>query len=66
MLNAFGGAFFFSMVSGADRDRLNLLLGLEYAVLALAALVAYLLSRHEGTADGPAAEAPALEVTTSR
>jgi membrane protease YdiL (CAAX protease family) len=38
MLNAFGNAFFFSMVIGADRDRLNLLLGLEYAVLAAVAL----------------------------
>jgi membrane protease YdiL (CAAX protease family) len=37
-LNAFGGAFFFSMVTGADRDRLNLLLGLEYALVAVVAL----------------------------
>ena len=41
VLNAFGNAFFFSMVSGADRDRLNLLLGLEYAVLGLIALAAF-------------------------
>ena len=40
VLNAFGNAFFFSMVSGADRDRLNLLLGLEYAVVGLTALAA--------------------------
>ncbi len=38
VLNAFGNAFFFSMVAGDDRDRLNLLLGLEYALVGLAAL----------------------------
>ena len=38
VLNAFGNAFFFSMVTGADRDRLNLLLGLEYAVVAAVAV----------------------------
>jgi membrane protease YdiL (CAAX protease family) len=37
-LNAFGGAFFFTMVTGADKDRLGLLLGILYAVLAAAAL----------------------------
>ena len=36
-LNAFGGAFFFSMVTGADKDRLGLLLGLAYAVAGLVA-----------------------------
>lgn len=36
-LNAFGNAFFFSMVTGADRDRLNLLLALIYAVAGLVA-----------------------------
>ncbi len=39
-LNAFGGAFFFTMVTGADRERLGLLLAAAYAVLAVAALVA--------------------------
>jgi membrane protease YdiL (CAAX protease family) len=39
-LNAFGNAFFFAMVTGADRDRLNLLLGLEYALVGIVALVA--------------------------
>jgi membrane protease YdiL (CAAX protease family) len=39
-LNAFGGAFFFTMVAGTDRDRLGLLLSGAYAVLAVAALVA--------------------------
>ena len=38
-LNAFGGAFLFTMVTGADRDRLGLLLSGAYAVLAVAALV---------------------------
>ena len=45
MLNAFGNAFFFSMVSGADRDRLNLLLGLEYAVIGAVALTVFLTRR---------------------
>ena len=38
-LNAFGGAFFFSMVTGPDRDRLDLLLALVYALVGLATLV---------------------------
>ena len=38
-LNAFGGAFFFAMVTGADRDRLDLLLGLDYALVGVVALV---------------------------
>jgi hypothetical protein len=38
-LNAFGGAFFFTMVEGADQDRLGVLLAAAYAVLAIAALV---------------------------
>lgn len=42
-LNAFGGAFFFTMVSGADQDRLGMLLAAAYAVLAIVALV---VSRH--------------------
>lgn len=45
VLNAFGNAFFFSMVSGADRDRLNLLLGLEYAVIGAVALAVFLKRR---------------------
>lgn len=45
MLNAFGGAFFFAMVTGPDRDRLDLLLGLEYALVALVVLIPYLLRR---------------------
>ena len=35
-LNAFGGAFLFTMVSGADKDRLALFLGIAYAVLGVA------------------------------
>ena len=38
-LNAFGGAYLFTMVSGADRDRLGLLLAGAYAVLAIASLL---------------------------
>jgi hypothetical protein len=38
-LNAFGGAFLFAMVSGADRVRLGLLLAAAYAVLAVVVLV---------------------------
>ena len=38
-LNAFGGAFFFSMVDGADKERLGTLLALSYAVLALISLI---------------------------
>lgn len=45
-LNAFGGAFFFTMVSGADQDRLGLLLAVAYAMLAVLAL---LVSRRHGT-----------------
>jgi hypothetical protein len=51
VLNAFGNAFFFSMVTGADRDRLNLLLGLEYAVVAAVALAVFHANRrhHDGS-----------------
>ncbi len=38
-LNAFGGAFFFTMVTGADKERLGTLLALSYAVLALVSLI---------------------------
>jgi Type II CAAX prenyl endopeptidase Rce1-like len=38
-LNAFGGSFFFTMVTGADKARLGVLLAAAYAVLAIAALV---------------------------
>ena len=38
-LNTFGGSFFFTMVSGADQDRLGVLLSAAYALLAIIALV---------------------------
>lgn len=38
-LNAFGGAFLFTMVTGADRDRLGLLLAGAYAVIAVVGLL---------------------------
>ena len=64
-LNAFGGAFFFSMVTGADKERLGLLLGVAYAAVALLTLVPVLLRR--GRDDAPtdetlatASPAPAL------
>lgn len=47
-LNAFGGAFFFTMVTGADKDRLDTLLGLVYAFVALLTLVPLLLRRGRG------------------
>jgi hypothetical protein len=39
-LNATGGAFFFKMVTGADNDRLSVLLGVVYALTALGTVVA--------------------------
>ena len=44
-LNAFGGAFFFGMVTGADKDRLGMLLGVVYALAALLTLVPSALGR---------------------
>lgn len=44
-LNAFGGAFFFTMVTGADKERLGLLLALAYALAGLATVVPGLLGR---------------------
>jgi hypothetical protein len=38
-LNAFGGAFLFTMVTGADRNRLGLLLAGAYALLAVTVFV---------------------------
>ncbi|CUR54489.1 membrane hypothetical protein [metagenome] len=40
-LNAFGGAFFFTMVTGADLDHLGTLLALAYAGIAVATLVPF-------------------------
>ena len=56
-LNAFGGAFFFTMVTGADRDRLSLLLGLEYALLAAIALALVVLAGRRSQRPGPDLEA---------
>jgi hypothetical protein len=50
-LNAFGGAFFFTMVTGADNARLGLFLGIAYAVLAVAA---FGWSRRPGSTPDPA------------
>lgn len=67
MLNAFGGAFFFTMVTGADKDRLGMLLGLVYAFIALLTLVPAMLRRgrdDQGSTERPtavlAASPPAL------
>ena len=51
MLNAFGGAFFFTMVTGADKDRLGTLLALAYAFVAIGTLVPALLRRARGDHD---------------
>ena len=53
-LNAFGGGFFFAMVTGADQARLGLLLGLAYAVLGVLAYTAWRLARR-GSAGAQAA-----------
>ncbi|CAN5564460.1 hypothetical protein BH10ACT10_BH10ACT10_20510 [soil metagenome] len=47
-LNAFGGAFLFTMVTGDDRLRLGTLLAIAYAVLAV---VAVLLARRRRTSE---------------
>ena len=39
-LNAFGGQFFFTMVTGADRERLGTLLAVVYGLVALGTVVA--------------------------
>jgi hypothetical protein len=51
-LNAFGGGYFFQMVTGADRDRLGLLLAAGYALVAVAALARPLLRLGATTPDG--------------
>jgi hypothetical protein len=38
-LNAFGGAFFFTMVSGADKVRLGVMLAIAYALVAVVMLM---------------------------
>lgn len=63
MVNAIGGAFFFTMVTGADKDRLGMLLGLVYAVVALLTLVPALLRR--GRNDQDPTEHPTAVVAAS-
>jgi membrane protease YdiL (CAAX protease family) len=52
-LNATSGLFFFTMVSGADRDRLDLLFTGGYSIVAVAAYLAW--SRHLTMRDGTTA-----------
>ncbi len=59
MLNAFGGAFFFTMVTGADKDRLGTLLALVHVFVALLTLVPALLRRGRDDQD-PTAVAPSM------
>ncbi|MEO5983502.1 MAG: CPBP family intramembrane glutamic endopeptidase [Pedococcus sp.] len=69
VLNAFGGAFFFTMVTGADKDRLGTLLALAYAFVSLLTLVPALVRRGRndpGPTEDPttvAPSTPALETT---
>jgi membrane protease YdiL (CAAX protease family) len=63
-LNAFGGAFFFSMVTGPDRDRLDLLLGLVYALVGLLTLVPW--SRRPAPPVGPRDATPARVTARDR
>jgi hypothetical protein len=60
-LNAFGGAFFFTMVTGEDKARLGLLLAAAYAVLAIAA---YAWSRQRGAMRKP--DVPLPSAATAR
>lgn len=67
-LNAFGGAFFFTMVTGADKDRLGLLLGLVYAMATLLTLApaAFRYLRHDRyPSDEPATASLPKPVLTS-
>ena len=61
-LNAFGGAFLFTMVTGDDKARLGLLLAGAYAVLAVAAYLVARRSRAGGQAE--VAERPRETVGT--
>lgn len=69
-LNAFGGAFFFTMVSGADKDRLGTLLGLVYAIAALLTVLPALLRRGKEAQDRndhPSTVAPSVpDLATTR
>jgi hypothetical protein len=59
-LNATGGAFVFTMVTGADNERLSTLLGVGYALIALGTLVVTGTRRGE-TSDSPASPEPQHE-----
>ena len=63
-LNAFGGAFFFTMVTGADEDRLGTLLGLAYAIAAILALTPAL--RRRGRDDLDPTEQPSTMAASTR
>lgn len=52
MVNAAGGSFFFTMVSGRDEERLGWLMAAVYSVVAMAAYVV-LASRHHPSDDEP-------------
>ena len=62
-LNAFGATFFFSMVTGPDRDRLSLLLGIVYALAGTIAVLPYLIGRRGQTHDAVAADGDLAEAT---
>ena len=63
-LNAFGGAFFFGMVTGADRERLSLLLGIAYALAGIAALGwGWGRGPAKASRDGSVTDAPARVVS---
>lgn len=61
-LNAFGGGFFFGLVTGADQARLGLLLALAYALLGAVSYLAYRLysRRQSDDLDAPAPVQPSL------
>ncbi len=67
-LNAFGGAFFFTMVTGADKERLSLLLGLVYgfaALLTLAPALSRLIRREHHPIDQSTVASPPEPALTS-
>jgi hypothetical protein len=57
-LNACGGAFLFAMFTGADRDRLDLLLGVGYGLAGTAAALIALRSRAAAETDTGTATVP--------
>jgi hypothetical protein len=61
-LNTFGGSFFFLMVSGADQERLGLLLSGAYALLAIVALA---LGRRSVADRSPEPAVESANLTTS-